>query len=346
MKERLKGIYEAIGLPTLIISGFLLFLFILGAATKLPLPPLFGDSLRRIGMNGILVLAMVPTIRCGVGLNFGLPLGIICGLVGVLISMQLQLAGLIGFFAAILFSLPFAVLTGMFYAWLLSKVRGQEMMVGTYIGFSTVAFMCIMWLILPFNNPEMIWALGGKGLRYTLSLENYFGQVLNKFLAFEIGGMYIPTGLLLFFLLFCGIVYFFFKTKLGVAIDITGQNEKFAISSGINTAKMRSGGIIFSNVLAAIGIIVYAQSYGFLQLYNGPMLLAFPAVAGILIGGASLRKATISHVIVGTLLFQTLLTIALPVTSRVIQGDISEVARLIISNGMIIYALTRGTGRD
>jgi simple sugar transport system permease protein len=39
-----------------------------------------------------------------------------------------------------------------------------------------------------------------------------------------------------------------------------------------------------------------------------------------------------------------MLTIALPVTSSVIEGDISEVARVIISNGMILYALTRPTG--
>jgi simple sugar transport system permease protein len=45
--------------------------------------------------------------------------------------------------------------------------------------------------------------------------------------------------------------------------------------------------------------------------------------------------------VIGTVLFQSILTVALPVTSRVIQGDISETARLIIQNGMILYALTR-----
>jgi simple sugar transport system permease protein len=107
---------------------------------------------------------------------------------------------------------------------------------------------------------------------------------------------------------------------------------------------MKAVGVVLSTVLAAIGIIVYAQSYGFLQLYMAPLMMAFPAVAAILIGGASLQRATIFNVIIGTVLFQTLLTTALPVTSRVIQGDISEVARLIISNGMILYALTRSTG--
>jgi len=52
-------------------------------------------------------------------------------------------------------------------------------------------------------------------------------------------------------------------------------------------------------------------------------------------------RATIGNVVIGTLLFQSILTIALPVTSQVIEGDISETARLIIQNGMILYALTR-----
>jgi hypothetical protein len=95
--------------------------------------------------------------------------------------------------------------------------------------------------------------------------------------------------------------------------------------------------------LGGIGIIIYAQSYGFLQLYRAPLYMAFPAVACILIGGASLTRATITNVIVGTTIFQTLLTIALPVLSQVARGDITEVLRMIISNGMILYALSRAS---
>ena len=93
-----------------------------------------------------------------------------------------------------------------------------------------------------------------------------------------------------------------------------------------------------------VGIVVFAQSYGFLQLYTAPLWMAFPAVACLLIGGASVSRATLTHVIVGTILFQSILTAALPVTSQIIQGDISETARLIIQNGMILYALTRKMG--
>ncbi|MGE5551937.1 MAG: ABC transporter permease subunit [Bacteroidota bacterium] len=125
-----------------------------------------------------------------------------------------------------------------------------------------------------------------------------------------------------------------------------GANPRYAASSGVNVRAMRTAGIILSTVLAAVGILVYAQSYGFLQLYTAPLYAAFPAVAAILVGGATLQRATIGHVILGVVLFQTLLTIALPVTQTALQGaDISEIARMIISNGMILYALTRAGGR-
>ncbi len=188
---------------------------------------------------------------------------------------------------------------------------------------------------------------GGKGLRFTLTLGgNHFGKVLNNFAVFQLfGGVKISGGLLGFFLLFCLLIYLFYRTKLGIAMVAAGANPVFARSAGIDVRQMKAVGVVLSTVLAAVGIIIYAQSYGFLQLYMAPpLMMAFPAVAAILIGGASLQKATISNVIIGTILFQTLLTTALPVTSRVIQGDISEVARLIISNGMILYALTRPTG--
>ncbi|MBC7083030.1 MAG: ABC transporter permease [Firmicutes bacterium] len=344
MRVKLRQPVEQIGVPRLIIAAFLVVLFVVAYVTNMSVSQLVSDSLIRVGMNGVLVLAMVPTISCGVGLNFGLPLGIICGLVGSLISMEMNLRGFAGFFAAIGCAVPLAVLVGYAYARLLESVRGQEMMVGTYAGFSVVALMCIFWLMAPFKNPALIWAIGGKGLRYTLTLSNHFGKVLNNFLVFRVFGVSISGGLLGFFLLLCLLVHLFFRSKLGIAMLAAGTNPLFARSAGIDVRRMKAAGVTISTVLGAIGIIVYAQSYGFLQLYLAPLMMAFPAVASILIGGARLQRATISNVIVGTVLFQTLLTIALPVTSRVIQGDISEVARLIISNGMILYALTRATG--
>ena len=64
---------------------------------NLSVPMLVSDILVRFGMNGILVLAMVPAILCGIGLNFGLPIGILAGILGGLISIELNLSGGLGF---------------------------------------------------------------------------------------------------------------------------------------------------------------------------------------------------------------------------------------------------------
>ncbi|NLK09008.1 MAG: ABC transporter permease [Firmicutes bacterium] len=346
MKKKLLDFAAKMEIPRLIIVGFLLFIFAVAFITGLPLDSLFSASLVRVGMNGVLVLAMVPTVSAGVGLNFGLPVGVLCGLVGVLLSMQLDLHGFVGFFSALLFSFPLAVLAGWAYALLLNRVKGQEMMVGTYVGFSSVAVMCIFWLLAPFNNPELVWAIGGRGLRSTLTLDKHFAKVLNNLFLVKLGKIEIPLGLLGFFGLLCLIVHLLFRTKLGLAIKAAGSNPRFAEAAGINPDHTRIYGVILSTVLGAVGIVIYAQSYGFVQLYMAPLMMGFPAVAAILLGGASLQRASIGHVILGTFLFQTLLTITLPVASRVVQGDISEVARLIVSNGMILYALTRGERRE
>jgi simple sugar transport system permease protein len=346
LKEQVQDVLKDFGLPRLIISGFLLFILLVALGTDLDVPGLLSDSLVRIGMNGLFVLAMVPTIQAGVGLNFGLPVGIICGIVGCLVSMELAYTGFLGFFTAVIIAVPLGILAGFLYAQLLNRVVGQEMMVGTYVGFSIVAGMCIFWLLAPFKNPTMIWAIGGSGLRVTLTLADSFAGVLNEFLSFTIFGVTIPTGLLLFFALGAFSVWLFFRTKTGVAMEVVGRNPRFAVASGLNLNKYRTMGVIYSTILGAVGYVVYAQSFGFVQLYMAPLMMAFPAVAGILIGGASTNEAKVVHAVIGVVLFQTLLTTAMPVTNKVIQGNISEIARVIVSNGMILYALTRTTGGE
>lgn len=341
-----KHFYTDFGLPRLIIAGFLLVLFALAVVLDMNIGMLVSDSLVRVGMNGILVLSMLFTLACGVGLNFGLAVGVIAGLIGAVTSMNWDIPGFGGFFTALAVAVPIAVVFGWLYAELLDRVKGQEMMVGTYVGYSVVAGMCMFWLLAPYRHPAMIFPLGGQGLRNTITLDRTFAHVLNDFLAFQIGDFRVPTGLLLFFAVFCVGAWLFFRSRVGHAMRIVGANPSFAQSSGVNVKSTRRLGVILSTVLGAVGIVVYAQSYGFVQLYTGPLNVAFPAVASILIGGASLQKASVGNVVLGAILFHTLLTIALPVTQTALQGaDISEIARMIMSNGMILYALTRAERR-
>ncbi|HIR16778.1 ABC transporter permease [uncultured Cloacibacillus sp.] len=342
MQGKLKQFIENAGWPRIIIALFLLALFIAAPFVGVRIDASISDTLVRVGMNGILVLAMVPMIQSGCGLNFGLPLGIIAGLLGAVTSIQIGVTGSIGFIIAMAIAVPIAVVLGWLYGQLLNRVKGDEMMIATYVGFSSVALMCIAWLLLPYTSPTMIWGYGGSGLRTTISVEGFWLNALSQYVNIRIGEFfYIPVGMFLFFAFVSFLVWAFFRTKTGTAITAVGSNPEFARASGIDVDKMRTISVVMSTVLGAIGILVYEQSFGFIQLYMGPFYMAFPAVAAILLGGASVNKATMVNVVVGTFLFQGILTMTPSVINSVMQTDMSEVIRIIVSNGMILYALTR-----
>jgi simple sugar transport system permease protein len=253
--------------------------------------------------------------------------------------------GFWGFTAAIGIAIGFAMIFGYLYGLLLNRVKGEEMVVSTYVGFSAVSLMCIMWLILPFRSENMIWAYGGSGLRTTISVEGYWFKFLDNFLKIQIGeNIVIPTGAILFFALLCWLVWAFFRTKTGTAMTAVGSNPEFAKSSGVNVNQMRIRSVVLSTVIAAIGIIVYEQSFGFIQLYMAPFYMSCPAVAAILLGGASVGKVSLKHVVIGVLLFQGVVTMTPSIINNIVQNDMSETLRIIISNGMIVYALTRKAG--
>lgn len=342
MKNAWRTVTGKYGYPKVFITIFLALLMITAIIQGQNIPGLLKDSLVRIGMYSILVLALVPSITSGTGLNFALSIGIICGLLAGCIAIELNLVGMSAFFIAVTISIPISIVAGYLYSMIINRVKGDEMTIGTYMGFSVVSLMCIGWLILPFKSPEMIWALGGKGLRTTITLTDRFDKVLDEFLGFN-----VPLGTMLFFGILCGLMWLFLKSKTGAAMLAAGDNPRFAEASGINVDKQRTIGTILSMILGGIGILVYAQSFGFFQLYTGPLMMPFIAISAILIGGATSKKATISNVISGVILFQALLTIALPVINKMMpEGNLSEVIRIIVQNGVILYALTKVGGND
>ena len=343
MKDRFVTALRNFGLPRLIITGFLVLLLVLAPFVGADLPTQVSNIINRFSWNGILVLAMVPMVHSGCGLNFGLPLGIISGLLGATLSIELGFTGRLSFLMAILIATPFALVFGIVYGWLLNKIKGGEMMIATYVGFSSVSLMCMMWLLLPYHSPNMVWGLSGKGLRTTISLEGYYNQALAGIGQINIGKVSIPTGTILFFALLAFGIWAFLHTKTGTAMTAVGSNPVFAKAAGINVDRIRMLSVVMSTWLAAIGILVYEQGFGFIQLYMAPFYMALPAVSAILIGGATVNKATIMNVIVGTILFQGIVTMTPTVMNNMIHMDMSEVIRIIASMGMILFALTRKT---
>ena len=338
---------DKLGIPRVIIGVFFILLCFMTLWYDLSLSTLLSNTIVRMGMNAIMVLAMVPGIQCGISLNLGLPIGLVAGLIGGLLTIELGIPGWGGFLFAIVSGSALAAVCGYLYALMLNRLKGSEMSVTTYVGFSIVSLMCIAWLVLPFKSLKLRWPLG-TGLRNTIGLDGTnFRHILNDFLAFQIGDFTIPTGLLLFMLFSCFVVWMFSRSRTGQAMQAVGNNPRFAESVGINVDKMRIIGTVFSTVLGAVGILVYSQSYGVMQLYTAPRQMGFIAASAILIGGASTSRCKISHVLIGTFLFQGVLTLGMPVANVLVPGStISETLRILISNGIILYALTKSGGES
>ena len=93
MKDKVPASLKSFGVPRLIIAGFLLLLLIMAPFVGADLPTQISNIINRFSWNGILVLAMVPMVHSGCGLNFGLPLGIISGLLGATLSIELGFKG-------------------------------------------------------------------------------------------------------------------------------------------------------------------------------------------------------------------------------------------------------------
>jgi len=331
------------------IVGFVLFLAAAAGHLGLDLPQLGSKALWRVGMNLVLCLALLPMIRGGTGLNFGLPIGVVAGLLAIVVVLEHNGTGFTAFLVATGIAIVIAVPFGILYGLTLNAVRGSEMMVGIYLGWAVVSLFCIAWLQAPFSNPKLVWAIGGEGLRTTLQMRDSFGEILDGAFrdteAHLFGEFRVRLGLFLFVGIVFFVVWYFFRTRIGLSIRAAGENPRFTAASGIHVGRARIAAITLSTVIAAIGTVIFCQSYGFAQLYVAPLMLALPAVAAVLIGGATLQRITIGNVLIGVLLFQSILVVAPPVLTEAFQGgDITESLRLTIQNGMILYALTRGGG--
>ena len=130
------------------------------------------------------------------------------------------------------------------------------------------------------------------------------------------------------------------KTRLGQQFRAVGQNRTVANVSGINVDKVRVIAIVISTVLAGWGQLIFVQNMGSFQTYGAHEQVGLYAGAAILVGGASIKKATNMQALVGCVLFHLLFIVA-PSAGKNLFGDaaIGEYFRVFISYGVIALAL-------
>ena len=130
------------------------------------------------------------------------------------------------------------------------------------------------------------------------------------------------------------------KTKIGQQFRAVGQNRPVANASGINVDRVRVIAIVISTVLAGWGQLIFVQNMGSFQTYGAHEQVGLYAGAAILVGGASIKKATNGQALLGCILFHLLFIVA-PSAGKNLFGDaaIGEYFRVFISYGVIALAL-------
>ena len=324
--------------PQVIMLAFMGILLLAAMGIDMDMAGIISDALVKWAMNGVIVLSLIPMINVGAGRNFGMTIGLSAGLVGMIFALNARLTSWTGFFCSILAGMAVALVFGLIYAAVLNRLKLNEEIVGTFAGYSFIPIMNLFYTFVPVTNRQMLYPIGGQGLRPKVNLENYFGQILDRLWQIEIGGVVIPLGLLLFFFGIGLLLWLFSKTRTGLIFTAIAENEKFARLTGIRVNRYRTIAIVMSTVIAAVGVVVYSQSYGILHLYDGPFMMSFPAVSAIVIGGASPKKATVTNALIGTFLYQTPYLLSIPVANALLIPEMAEILRTIITSGIILYA--------
>ena len=151
-------------------------------------------------------------------------------------------------------------------------------------------------------------------------------------------GLPVLTYLLIFLL--CLFIKWFMNTRLGQNMRTVGQSRPVATAAGIHVDKTRLIAMIISTLLAAYGYIIITQNFGVMNTYSGHRFVGQYAIAALLVGGATVTKASVKHAILGVILFHSLFILA-PAAGTNLTGNsmIGEYFRLFISYTVISIAL-------
>ena len=349
--------------------------FIIISAFAIPLSGysasyLVQELLTRIGRNSFLILSLLIPIMAGMGLNFGMVLGAMAGQIGLLFICDWGIVGIPGMVLACLIGTPIAIVLGIFCGYIMNRAKGREMVTGYILGFfiNGVYQMVVLYLmgwIIPITSPTLLLSRG-YGVRNAVSLLGIRGildnlipavvtgtkdvaQFINingakSFMMIQLpfieGSIRIPLATLIVIALFCVFIMWFRRTKLGQDMRAIGQSQSVADSAGIPVNRTRIIAIVISTVLACYGQIIYLQNMGTLNTYNSHDQAGMFSIAALLIGGASVSRATIANVFAGVILFHLMFIVA-PVAGKNLIGDaqIGEYFRVFVSYGIIAIAL-------
>lgn len=304
---------------------------------------LLNEIVTRMGRNIFLIMALLIPIMAGMGLNFGMTLGAMAAEIALIFVSDWQIWGIPGIILAMIVSIPFSIALGTLCGNILNRAKGREMITSYIISFFIngiyqLIVLYMMGPIIPIKHGT-IKLPRGYGIRNTVSLLN-MRHALDDVLAINIGGVKIPMLTFIVIGLLCLFIIWFRKTKLGQDMRAVGQDMEVARDAGINVERTRVISIVISTVLAGFGMVIYLQNMGNIATYSAHSQIGMFCIAALLVGGASVDRASIGNVFLGVILFHTMFIVA-PKAGGLITGDtmIGEYFRVFVSYAVITIAL-------
>ena len=304
---------------------------------------LLNEIVTRMGRNIFLIMALLIPIMAGMGLNFGMTLGAMAAEIALIFVSDWQIWGIPGIILAMIVSIPFSIALGTFCGKILNRAKGREMITSYIISFFIngvyqLVVLYMMGAIIPIKHSS-IKLPRGYGIRNTVSLLN-MRHSLDDVLALNIGGVKIPVLTFIVIGLLCLFIIWFRKTKLGQDMRAVGQDMDVARDAGIDVERTRIISIVISTVLAGFGMVIYLQNMGNIATYSSHSQIGMFCIAALLVGGASVDRASIGNVFLGVILFHTMFIVA-PKAGGLITGDtmIGEYFRVFVSYAVITVAL-------
>ena len=304
---------------------------------------LLNEIMTRLSRNAFLILSLLIPIMAGMGLNFGMTLGAMAAEIALIFTSDWQIWGIPGIVLAMIMSIPISAVLGLVCGKILNAAKGREMITSYIISFFMngvyqLVVLYMMGSLIPIvhNNIKLP---RGYGVRASVDLTR-IRKALDNVLSVNIGGVNIPVLTLLIIAVMCLVIVWFRRTKLGQDMRAVGQDMEVARAAGIDVEGTRIISIVISTVLAGIGMVIYLQNMGDMATYSSHSQIGMFCIAALLVGGASVDKASIGNVFLGVILFHTMFILA-PSAGAKITGNevVGEYFRVFVSYGVITVAL-------
>jgi len=141
---------------------------------------------------------------------------------------------------------------------------------------------------------------------------------------------------------FCLLLWWFFKTNLGMAMRATGDNDQMIRALGVSTKTLVIAGVALSNGFIALAGAMLAQYQGFADVQMGVGMMVW-GLASVIIGEAIINDNSVGFVIAGAVLGSVLFRLLVAIALRwgLNPNDLKIITALFVFIALILPVLLK-----